>query len=104
LVSRRRVFQAVLGWLGTYAPARWRPALAASEHAVPSTLPAEKLDFSKASLDAWTTVEGRWVVEDMPDAPSGSKALVQRAAKNQFNAATAFDDLTIREVKKGDSP
>ena len=85
--------------LGTHGPARWRPALAASELAVPSTVPAEKLDFEKSSLDAWTTVEGQWAVEDMPDAPSGSKALVQRAAKNQFNVILAplgpYSDLDV---------
>jgi hypothetical protein len=59
----------------------------------------ETLDFDKTGIDGWTTVEGQWAVENMPDAPSGSKVLVQRAAKNQFNLILAplgpYSDLDV---------
>ena len=85
LMSRRAVLGTILGGLGGYGLMRGRPALATPELAVPSTLPVETLDFDKTAIDGWTTVEGKWVVEDMPGAPSGSRVLVQRAVKNQFN-------------------
>jgi len=84
-MSRRAVLGTILGGLDGYGLTRGRPALAAPELAVPSTLPVETLDFDKTAIDGWTTVEGKWVVEDMPGAPSGSRVLVQRAVKNQFN-------------------
>ena len=85
LMSRRAVLGTILGGLGGYGLTRGRPAVAAPELAVPSTLPVETLDFDKTAIDAWTTVAGKWAVEDMPGAPSGSRVLVQRAVKNQFN-------------------
>ena len=85
LMSRRAVLGTILGGLGGYGLTRGRPALAAPALAVPSTLPVETLDFDKTAIDGWTTVEGKWVVEDMPGAPSGSRVLVQRAVNNQFN-------------------
>jgi len=84
-MSRRAILGTILGGLGGYGLTRGRPALAAPELAVPSTLPVETLDFEKTAIDGWTTVEGKWVVEDMPGAPSGSRVLVQRAVNNQFN-------------------
>jgi hypothetical protein len=85
LMSRRSVLGTILGGLGGYGLTRGRPALAAPELAVPSTLPGETLDFDKTAIDGWTTVEGKWAVEDMPGAPNGARVLVQRAVKNQFN-------------------
>ena len=84
-MSRRAILGSILGGLGGYGLTRGRPALAAPELAVPSTLPVDTLDFAKTAIDGWTTVEGKWAVEDMPGAPSGSRVLVQRAVKNQFN-------------------
>jgi hypothetical protein len=59
----------------------------------------ETLDFDKTGLDGWTSIEGQWAVEDMAGAPSGSKVLVQRAAKNQFNVILAprgpYSDLDV---------
>src|SRR5207245_463414 len=50
-------------------------------------------------IDGWTTVDGQWVVEDMPGAPVGKRVLVQRATKNQFNVIVApagpFTDLDV---------
>ena len=87
-MSRRRAFRTILGGLGACSLTRPRPALAAPDLALPGTLPVEKVDFIPG-LDGWTAVEGRWAVEDMPDAPRGSKALVQRAIRNQFNVILA---------------
>jgi hypothetical protein len=98
-MSRRAVLRTILGGLGAHGLTCRRPALAAPELAVPSTLPVETLDFDKTGLDGWTTVEGQWAVEDMPGAPSGSKVLVQRAAKNQFNVILtplgSYSDLDV---------
>ena len=98
LMSRRGVFKTILGGLGACGLTGRRPAVAA-ELAVPSTLPVQTLDFDKTGIDAWTTVEGRWTVEDMPGAPSGSKVLIQRAVKNQFNLILAplgpYSDLDV---------
>jgi hypothetical protein len=66
LMSRRAILGTILGGLGGYGLMRGRPALATPELAVPSTLPVETLDFDKTAIDGWTTVEGKWVVEDMP--------------------------------------
>jgi len=98
-MSRRGVFKAILGALSAYGFTGRRPAGAAPELAVPSALPVETIDFDRAGIDAWTTVEGRWAVENMPGAPSGSNVLVQRAVKNQFNVILAplgpYSDLDV---------
>ncbi len=44
-------------------------------------------DFTKP-LDGWTTVSGKWVVEEIADAAAG-RALVQRATENEFNVIVA---------------
>jgi hypothetical protein len=97
-MSRRGVFRTILGGLGAYGLAGRRPALAAPDLVLPGTVPVEKLDFT-TGMDGWTTVEGRWAVEDMADAPRGSKALVQRATRNQFNVILAplgsYTDLDV---------
>jgi len=99
LVPRRVLLKAILGGLSACGLTWGRPAPAAPELAVPSTLPAETLAFEKTGMDGWTTVEGQWAVEDMPGAPSGSRVLVQRALKNQFNVILAplgpYSDLEV---------
>jgi hypothetical protein len=59
----------------------------------------ETLDFEKNGIDGWTTVEGRWTVDDMSGAPSGSKVLLQRATNNPFNVILAplgpYSDLDV---------
>jgi hypothetical protein len=43
-------------------------------------------------------VTGQWAVEEMAGAPSGAKALVQRATKNDFNvivAPAAYGDVDV---------
>ena len=52
-------------------------------------VPTSAFDFDSKSIDGWTTVAGRWAIEEMADAPSGKKVLVQRATKNEFNVIVA---------------
>ena len=62
---------------------------AIEEVKLPAELPVERFDFETKGIEGWTTVEGRWVVEEMAGAPSGKKVLVQRATKNEFNVVVA---------------
>jgi 3-keto-disaccharide hydrolase len=98
-LSRRGLFKTMLGALGTHGLLWPRQALAAAELALPTTVPRETLDFDTTGIDGWTTVEGQWAVEDVPGAPSGSKVLVQRATRNQFNVILAplgpYSDLDV---------
>ncbi|HEY4405673.1 MAG TPA: family 16 glycoside hydrolase [Xanthobacteraceae bacterium] len=48
---------------------------------------AGRFDFSK-SLEGWTTVSGRWALEDVAGSSQG-RALVQRATGNEFNVIVA---------------
>jgi hypothetical protein len=48
----------------------------------------ERFDFTKLS-DGWTTVAGRWGVEDVPGASRNGRALVQRATDNEYNVIVA---------------
>jgi hypothetical protein len=89
-MSRRGLFRAALTALGTYGVTRGVPALAGvTEIKVPDNVPEEKFDFDAQRIESWTTVDGHWVVEEMAGAPSGKKALVQRATKNEFNVIVA---------------
>jgi len=47
------------------------------------------IDFEAAGVDGWAPTDGRWMVEEMPDAPSGKKVLVQRATRNPFDVIVA---------------
>ena len=66
---------------------------------LPENIPADRVDFETKGIEGWTTVDGQWVVEDMPGAPVGKRVLVQRATKNQFNVIVApagpFTDLDV---------
>ena len=68
---------------------RFRLAAAAEELKVPDSVSTDKFDFEAKGLEGWTTVDGQWAVEEMADAPSGKKVLVQRATKNTFNVIVA---------------
>ena len=74
---------ALAGW------ARLRPGTAAEEVKVPDGAIAETFDFEAKGIEGWTTVGGQWGVEELPDAPSGRKVLVQRATRNQYNVIVA---------------
>ncbi len=61
----------------------------AAELKIPDTVPTERFDFKQQGVEAWKTVDGRWAVEEMAGAPSGKRALVQRALENTFNVIVA---------------
>jgi 3-keto-disaccharide hydrolase len=65
---------------------------------VADDVPTSAFDFDSKGIEGWTTVAGQWTVEEMADAPSGKKVLVQRATKNEFNvivAPTAYADVDV---------
>ena len=64
-------------------------ATGAAELTVPGDPPARRFDFETGGAEGWTTVDGRWGVEEMDGAPSGRRVLVQRAVQNAFNVVVA---------------
>ena len=64
-------------------------AAAPSPISVPAGASATTFDFESAGVERWTTVDGQWTVEDATGAASGTRALVQRAVKNEFNVIVA---------------
>ena len=98
--SRRGLLRAALAALGAYGVSRpVRARTAPMELKLPENIPADRVDFETKGIEGWTTVDGQWVVEDMPGAPVGKRVLVQRATKNQFNVIVApagpFTDLDV---------
>ena len=99
-MSRRGLFRAALAALGAYGVSRPASARTAPmELKLPENIPADRVDFETKGIEGWTTIDGQWVVEDMPGAPVGKRVLVQRATKNQFNVIVApagpFTDLDV---------
>jgi hypothetical protein len=98
-MSRRSWTKVLLTTLTAFATARQRAATAAPvELKLPDDVPTETYDFDSKGIEGWTTVTGQWVVEEMAGTPSGTKALVQRATKNEFNvivAPTAYSDVDV---------
>src|SRR2546426_11166382 len=99
-MPRRVFFRAGGGALGAWGvsrPARARTAQMKIK--LQKNIPADRVDFETKGIEGWTTVDGQWVVEDMPGAPVSKKVLVQRATKNQFNVivvpAGPFTDLDV---------
>lgn len=76
-----------IGAFGMFG-SRSQPA-AAAELAVPAGASEQAFDFETDGLDRWTSVAGQWTVEEMPDAPSGRKVLVQRATRNDYTVIVA---------------
>ncbi len=92
--TRRHLFRVLLrafGALPLVALTRGRlgTASAAAELTLPANTPVSRFDFEQATLDGWKTVDGRWAIEEMAEAPSGKRVLVQRATENAFNVIVA---------------
>jgi len=67
-----------------FATAKFGRASSAAQPAapeLPAGLATERWDFEAKGIDDWTVVTGQWAVEDMADAPTGKRVLVQRAVK-----------------------
>ncbi|HEV8439970.1 MAG TPA: family 16 glycoside hydrolase [Methylomirabilota bacterium] len=66
---------------------------------LPDGLPAARFDFESGGLEGWRVVTGQWSVEEMANAPSGARVLVQRAVQNAFNvivaAAGPYTDVDV---------
>jgi hypothetical protein len=97
--SRRRFLGAALAALGLYRFSGDQARVEAKEIKVPDNIPEERFDFETKGIEGWTTVDGQWAVEEMADAPSGRKVLVQRATRNAFNVIVApsgpFTDVDV---------
>src|SRR5262245_42417080 len=95
-ISRR----GLLGTFFTTAIALGRSrAAAAAGISLPMNLPETKYTFDDKVLDGWTTVTGQWALQEMAGAPTGTRALVQRATTNEFNVIVAppgpFTDVDV---------
>ena len=98
MMSRRQWTKALFTTIATLATVRPRAVAAPVELKLPDDAAAQTYDFESKGLEGWTTVTGQWAVEAMAGAPSGSKVLVQRATKNEFNvivAPTAYADVDV---------
>ncbi len=90
--SRRQAIIGAAGAAGGFIMAGNRRARAAGSEV--------RYDFTRP-LEGWETVTGKWGIEDIPGASNG-KALVQRAANNEFNVIVApggpyaDTDVTVR--------
>lgn len=94
---RRHAYGLILGGLGGFGlllvtdlipiQARHGGGLMAdaAELTVPEGTPVTSFDFEQKDLGKWKVLEGQWAVEEMSDAPSGKRVLIQRADRNVFN-------------------
>jgi len=73
-------------WMGMVAG---RSLADAADLAVREEATVERFDFEHQGIEGWQSVDGRWVIEEMPGAPSGKRVLVQRAVENTFNVIVA---------------
>ena len=89
-MRRRQWVKTALAALAAVGVSRSGGSLAAPvEVRLPDDSPAHAFDFEASGIEGWTTVAGQWAVEEMADAPSGKKVLVQRATNNEFNVTVA---------------
>ena len=76
MIRRRQWFKTALAAVGAFGASRSECLLAGlPELTLPDDVPTQAFDFESGSLEGWTTVNGRWVVEEMPGAPSGTTRL-----------------------------
>jgi hypothetical protein len=85
----RRAWLAALAGACALRGTRPIPAVEAAELTLPAGASEERFDFETTGVERWTTVAGRWTVEDMAGAPSGKRVLVQREVRNEFNVIVA---------------
>ncbi len=90
MMPRRDVLKGTLATVAMVAACGTRRASEApSELKRPDGASTTVYDFEGKGIDGWTTVTGRWAVEEMGGAPSGTKVLVQRATNDDFNVIVA---------------
>jgi 3-keto-disaccharide hydrolase len=89
MMPRRRFFTTALVALAGFGASRRRALAAPGEIKVPDNVPTTAFDFETTGIEGWSSVTGRWAVEDMAGAPSGKRVLVQRATTNEFNVIVA---------------
>ena len=100
-MRRRAVLQMALAICSTYGMSIRRRADAAPppELSLPAGAPEVRLDFGVTGIERWTRIDGQWALEEMGDAPSGKRVLVQRATTNEFNVIVApegpYTDLDV---------
>src|SRR5215471_6075248 len=100
-MRRRAVLQMALAICSTYGMSIRRRADAAQppELSLPAGAPEVRLDFGVTGIERWTRIDGQWALEEMGDAPSGKRVLVQRATTNEFNVIVApegpYTDLDV---------
>jgi hypothetical protein len=90
MLARRQWLESALALLAAAGLSRRSPAGAAGAVLkLPDSATTETFDFETRGIEGWTTVTGRWAVEEMPGAPGGKKVLVQRETSNEFNVIVA---------------
>jgi len=89
IVSRRGGLAATLGSFAMSILGKPRASAAPAEMTLPGSRAPERWDFESGGIERWTVVDGQWSVEEMTDAPSGKRVLVQRAVKNAYNVTVA---------------
>ena len=113
-MTRRAILRTGVAAMATGLALPVHVASGVEELKVSNDLPTEKFDFDSKGIEGWTTVDGQWVVEEMPGAPVGKKVLMQKATKNQYNVIVApsgpytdvdvsvrFDPLSGKEDASG---
>jgi hypothetical protein len=99
IMPRRGLIRTLAAALGTSFLMPRARRIAATEIKVADEVPEIRFDFETVGLESWTSVSGQWAIEEMADAPSGRKVLVQRATRNEFNVIVAppgpFTDFDV---------
>ena len=89
-MPRRRWLQVAVGSLAALRTSGGMATRAApGELKLSDDVRVQTFDFETRAIEDWTTVTGRWAVEEMAGAPSGTRVLVQRATQNEFNVVVA---------------
>jgi hypothetical protein len=99
MMPRRQCLKTVLAGIAAFGSGLRPDAYAApTELKLPDGASTRAFDFESKGIEGWTTVAGQWTVEEMAGAPSGTKVLLQRATKNDFNvivAPTVYSDVDV---------